>query len=195
MPIALDPNARLNLVLDADLDKPAETRPTFLAHYMTSSERDRVEQNMREAAKDIELPANVALLEEGLGILLTGWRNLVDREGQPIPFAVQTDADGMRRVPTQDILTHDERFDLVIAGVTAARLGEMDKKKLRLLARSASAATSAGTAAQRENVTLPPANPTPSASPAQFVTGLAATTAPVVTASEPTPSSSAPSSS
>lgn len=204
MPIALDPNETVDVVLPGDAEKPAESRPTFIARYLTSREKKVVEKLVREASADIEKSENIAKLDAALALQLVGWRNLLDRQGQPIAFEVVKDSAGSRLI-VDDVLTDEERFDLCLGALTAVGMGELDKKKSRWHARSAGSATTpsaptATTAASASDQGKAGAGtetqaPTATLFPVPSVMDGDQTIAPDAKGIASTPSSSAPSSS
>ena len=89
MPLATNPNAKFELSLTSDADRPEAERPVFIYHYLTGLQQmgladllDRLEQSSSgsEAIKRIFEAAATGLVD---------WKNIRDRDGNPIPFDPQ----------------------------------------------------------------------------------------------------------
>ena len=108
MPLALEPNERIRLVLASDADKPLPRRPTFIFRHLTARE-------WRAAATMQDKFAEAAGGSEALGMVLDfltdkviGWENMIPAgEGaKPIAF----DRDGF-----DELITLGEAMELMIA--------------------------------------------------------------------------------
>lgn len=157
MPIALDPTQTCEITLDSDADKPADQRPAFIARYLTCREQRSLGELIDAPA---EGPAWMETASAILALQLSGWRNVMARDGQPIPFAV---TDG-KLTAALDVFTPMEIWEIIAKARTAIRLSEEDKKKLAWQRRSAGA-SSATTATPSGDATNPSAT-TSSPSPA-----------------------------
>jgi hypothetical protein len=101
MPVSSNPNARAPFWLRCDEETPMKERPVFLVKFMTTAE---VEQYGR-------------VLWEAVTIGVTGWRNVNDADGKPIPF------DAEHVIP---VLTEPELFELACNYPSAVRLAPED---------------------------------------------------------------------
>jgi len=107
----LDPGSGFDLWLDADGETPAESRPVFVARYLTW----RQEMELR-AIRDRLVAADEPMVDvfEGLRLGLIGWRGM----GRPF------DADAI-----EDLLTGDEALELFCKLVAGQRpSGDAAKK-------------------------------------------------------------------
>jgi hypothetical protein len=142
MPLALDPNETTDVVLAVDEDKPAETRPTFFVRYLTSRQWLAVSKLLKEADAAPNDDEAAPLLDQALAAMVVGWRNMIQRDGQPIVYTP-----GARG----GILTVREKRNLVIRARHAINLSEREKKAYRsspLSAPGASAPSAAAPAAE-----------------------------------------------
>ena len=119
-PLALDPEARFEIVLATDQDKPDP--PAFVFRYL--ADRDwravaRVYDHVAELAKD-GLDAMLGGLEDAVRIPLVGWRGMTDpATGKPIPY----DPRELDRV-----LAPNEVNELLRQFIRQSQLGPDEKK-------------------------------------------------------------------
>lgn len=111
MPIALDPNERVRLVLASDAGKPEGERPTFIFRHLTA-------RQWREAAGMQDRFADAESGGEALGIVLdflagklAGWENMIrasdnGEPAKPIPFAAEK---------FDELITLGEAMELLMA--------------------------------------------------------------------------------
>jgi len=87
MPLALDPKERFEVCLESDKDKPPETRPVFVYHYLTGRQWREIARRQDEL-DDISAGADVAdLTYESAQTGLVDWRNMIDpATGESIAF-------------------------------------------------------------------------------------------------------------
>jgi hypothetical protein len=123
MPVALDPNQRIDIWLDSDKDKPAETRPTFVTRFLTVRETLVYEQALKDAGAEKNNQAARDKLIGGLSMVLVSWRNMTDRDGNPIAFNLaEVDA----------LLTVSELWWLAYQSLHRAQLSEDERGKSAL---------------------------------------------------------------
>ena len=99
MPLALEPNKKLPIVLDIDKDKPAEERPTFYFPSVSMRKYDELSQQIdacmeHETAKEI-FDAHCEMLRTHC----VGWKNMGSHE-----YAV---------ADVKDLLTYQEARELL----------------------------------------------------------------------------------
>lgn len=87
MPISLEPNQGFPIVLEADKDKPIESRPTFLAKSQSMRGQRKIASVLDRMTEDKDATAG-QLFDDALDVLasvLVGWKNMGDhvfsREG------------------------------------------------------------------------------------------------------------------
>jgi hypothetical protein len=140
MPISADPDKTAEYVLPTDADKPADTRPTFICRFMTKREYVTHGDIIAKARSSPATPEGDAecyhLLQQAIAIGVVGWRNMVDRDGNPVPFSTDNfDA----------VLSDLEIWELAANFPLAIQTSEVDAKKsaLRLRSTGESSATDA----------------------------------------------------
>ena len=128
MPIALDPDRTIDIVLKLDEGKP--NPPAFVCKFLTGRQVAKVQQ-LRAAVSERGLIDQQAIdqLSEALGVGLVGWRNL------PGEFAVGRLA---------DVLTFAEMFEL--AGKMVTRTDATEEELKNSASPSASATAPSPTA-------------------------------------------------
>lgn len=122
MPIALDPEARVEVVLAPEAG-PAEgaTAPgaAVVCRFLTARQLLRVEQRLAEAhvaSRADKTESAVTLLLEALAEGVVGWKHMPGDQGD---FAVAKLA---------EVLTVTEMFRLAYQMMSAVTLGEIDRK-------------------------------------------------------------------
>jgi hypothetical protein len=134
--IALDPSETVEVSLKRWQQRPPESRPVFIFHYLTASELRKVQRLRAEAEKDGTTDEDKDKnIEEGIRIGLVGWRNVIDRSGKPVPF----DASKL-----SEILSFREMVELIFNYPSAIALSESDLGKSESPSDSATAPKSAG---------------------------------------------------
>lgn len=84
MPIALEPNQSFDVVLPSDKDKPAESRPTFIAR--TQSMRGQrqtlkaIDDSVDTKNEDLTHELMFKIVLDELERVLVGWRNMGERD-------------------------------------------------------------------------------------------------------------------
>lgn len=134
MPIAVDPQQTADFALAIDAGLPDAERPTFTTRFLTCREVLKVDRLIDEAAKLLrDAEAENALLNRILAISATGWRNITDRDKNPVAFKVETvevNSVTERTINVlDDVLTPTEKWELVTGLLRAVRLQEDDRKK------------------------------------------------------------------
>lgn len=85
MPLALDVTATFEIVLESDAGKSPETRPVFVCRYLSGRELRQV----AEALDSLDAAASGAeaidKVFEQLERFVTGWENMIGRDGAEIP--------------------------------------------------------------------------------------------------------------
>jgi hypothetical protein len=134
MPLASDPNARRNYVLKADRKSLAAARaldpaapdnaPRFIYRYLTRRQKQAYLDLDRQDDAEIQgrdPEQTIALLYTRLGEILTGWRGLVDRQGQPVLY------DGSKLPELlDDLLTEKELWELYYVGANEMEEADLD---------------------------------------------------------------------
>ena len=121
MPLALDPEQTLKIILDSDKDKEASVQPLFVYRYLTGRQWREVgrTRDTLESAKNADEVADKVYLIASTG--LVGWENMVDpTNGKPIEF----DTDRL-----EDIIGLHEAQELIVKILQQSPTME-DKKKL-----------------------------------------------------------------
>lgn len=153
MPLGLDPQATFELSLDTDKEKPQATRPAFVFRFLTSRQFLKVQQLRAAAREEKDNAACLAKMDEALLIGLAGWKNMGD-------VAFSADA-------INDVLTIDERWELLESYLAEQRTSEVSKKASRLLSSGGGvgSVTDATAASAPSNTPSPnPSSSDPSAS-------------------------------
>lgn len=137
--IALDPNNTVEFFLQLDADKPPESRPTFIAKYLTAREWSRVDELTRRAQKSESTEEGINLLVEALSVGLVGLWNVKNLQGLTVTLNHGASV-------LADLLTIEEMWECVLGMLRSVRLSEESRKKS--IAPSASASgPAAGVAA------------------------------------------------
>lgn len=141
MPISLDPDARVDVVLPTDQAKPPESRPTFVGRFASIKERRAIIQASADVLELKKSDEQIAMLAGALDRIFVGWKHVSDPvTGAPIDFATE---DRWLSV----CLDAQEMLDLLDAWLAATRLKKEERLGFGLPAPSAGA-TSAGDAPQ-----------------------------------------------
>lgn len=101
MPLAIDPTATIEIVLDVDKDKP--NPPTFIYRHLTYRQWAQMSSDQDQIGKE-EPSVSVAKQIHWLQVGLVGWRNVLDASGQPIAFDPQQIADMLTLAEAQEVL-------------------------------------------------------------------------------------------
>lgn len=117
MPIALSTKNTFPIWLAGDGAEPMETRPVFICRHITVAERCMIPERVNAIAQIADYAQAHAALGVMLREFITGWKNMIGRDGQAIPFDGNFIA----------ILTGTESFEL--AGLIANRSGPDETEK------------------------------------------------------------------
>lgn len=128
--IALDPNKTTWIQLPKHSGQ--EDAPAFEVKFATAREMDRFLDLLGLAQKSNDAREQQGLLSEALNSVIVGWRNVVGRDGRPIPFS----ADGL-----DGVASYKEKWSLACEYPAAVSVGEDDAKKSDLPSASAGAAS------------------------------------------------------
>ncbi len=130
MPVALDPEATLEIVLESDRGKDPE--PTFVFRYLAAREWQQIAavgDRMDQVADD-DLDGMMDTLIDTIAIPLCAWHHLREPTGDEVPY----DPDRIGYV-----LSPQEIQELIFAYMAESQLGVADKKKSASPAPSAQA--------------------------------------------------------
>lgn len=101
---ALEPGERFPIVLDWDMDKPEEQRPTIYTLALSMRRQRRLGKLLDDAPKSTTSDQLFDTLEEGLAEVITGWRNFRSPDtGEEI---------GYSREALQDVFTTAEAYEV-----------------------------------------------------------------------------------
>lgn len=120
MPRATEPGLRYEIWLDFDENKPEETRPAFICKALSMRDQANIVSVQSEVHKTTSTDEMNQKVLEGLGLCITGWKNMVDQNGQPMEFSVESLA---------SVLNFAEAYELMRKAVRACQVSEEDKKK------------------------------------------------------------------
>lgn len=118
IPIALDPNATYEFWLPEWNDILAEYRPTLVARHMTARQAVDAGRELSAAEHDSG-EAVLARFCSFISKSLVAWRNVLDANGEPIPFGAK---------PIDEVFTYGQILRMVEAMSAAARLSEDQRK-------------------------------------------------------------------
>ena len=108
MPLALEPGASFNVVLESDKHKPAKERPYFKFRYLDGREWNKIAAMVD--LKDRLDQSNVDgdfITEETYDTVrkaLVGWGNMVGRDGKNIPYALKKLEDVVGMIEAQELI-------------------------------------------------------------------------------------------
>jgi hypothetical protein len=120
MPRACEPGLKFDLWLEFDADKPEAVRPVFVCRTLSMSEKMKIGRVLDLLGESKDSDDLYNRLVDGLAGCFSGWRNMTDRDGNPVEFG----PDGLRQV-----LTLYEGIELIRKALNAQVLSADDKKK------------------------------------------------------------------
>jgi hypothetical protein len=120
MPRACEPGLTFDLYLDFDETKAEESRPTFICLSLSMSEKQKAGSALDSLADSKDSEELYDKVVGALIVCLKGWRNVTDRDGNPIEFS----ADGLKSA-----LNLNEGIELIRKVLTAQFVSKEDKKK------------------------------------------------------------------
>jgi hypothetical protein len=116
---ALEPGERFPIVLDWDIDKPEDQRPTIYTVALSMRRQERL-GDLLDGLKNCQSSRELfAQLQQGLAEVITGWRNFRDpATGGEIPYT---------REALRDVFTTSEAYEVfrkVLAGGSTSKADE-----------------------------------------------------------------------
>jgi len=116
---ALEPGERFPIVLDWDMDKPEEKRPTIYTVALSMRRQERL-GDLLDGLKNCQSSRELfAQLQQGLTEVITGWKNFLDpATGSEIPYSPEA---------ILDVFTTAEAYELyrkVLAGGSTSKADE-----------------------------------------------------------------------
>ena len=116
---ALEPGERFPIVLDWDIDKPEDQRPTIYTVALSMRRQERL-GDLLDGLKNCQSSRELfAQLQQGLTEVITGWRNFRDpATGGEIPYT---------REALRDVFTTSEAYEVfrkVLAGGSTSKADE-----------------------------------------------------------------------
>jgi hypothetical protein len=121
MPLATNPNARFDLVLDSDQATEAGKRPTFEFHYISGLEVEELAGTLSSLNTAATGDEAMTRIYSAIEKHLVGWRNMTDRAGKAIKFG---------RGALKKVVGMDEIFELAFKLMNRQAVSAADKKKL-----------------------------------------------------------------
>ena len=116
---ALEPGERFPIVLDWDMDKPEDQRPTIFTVALSMRRQERLGDLLDNAPKGNSKDFFVAL-EEGLSEVITGWRNFRNPQtGEEIPYS---------REALMDVFTTAEAYEVFRKVLGGGYVSKADEK-------------------------------------------------------------------
>lgn len=113
MPRSLDPESKLILVLDCDVDKPEETQPRIFAKSPTLGTQRRLVKLLSQLGTG-DISEKVDAIVDAVMLCLTGWENI------PLEFS---------REAVEDVLNLDEVVEVLSFLASQSTATAEDKKK------------------------------------------------------------------
>jgi hypothetical protein len=120
MPIVCDTDNQYEYVLHSDRAKPKEEQPVFYFRYLSCREwREAIRLHDKYRACEV-LDEEIELALQLIGTGLIGWKNIKDKKGIAVPYAIEN---------VLDIVSILEKAELIQA-VLNQSIDNEDKKKL-----------------------------------------------------------------
>lgn len=123
MPLATNPKARFEIVLQSDQSIEASNQPAFVFHYLSGLELEEVLDLLRNLDRAKKGEQALDKVYEIVEKHLIDWRNITNREGSPIDF---------NRGALKTVVGLDEIFELAFSMINKQSLTVEDKKKSTL---------------------------------------------------------------
>jgi hypothetical protein len=122
MPLATNPKALFEIVLESDNELPEGERPVFIYHYLTGLEQIELTNLLEKKEKDPKRKSKDVIEEsfKAATMGLVGWRNVFDRSGESIAFASEQ---------LYEIMGFREATELAWKVLNEQILSPADKKK------------------------------------------------------------------
>lgn len=153
MPVSFPRGVRKPVTLNLHGDVPEAERPLFHVEFLTCRAQIEVERAIARAVATpvAEAAAEQAALLDAIKGFLRGWERFNDKDGNPIPFSVES---------LPDLLEREELWDLIRAWRQAATVRVEDRKKSSSPSGSATASSAPPAAAlPAETTAAAPASP------------------------------------
>lgn len=117
---ALEPGGTFSIVLDWDMDKPEEQRPTIYTVALSMRRQERLGELLDAAPSTNSTKEFYNALEQGLSEVITGWRNFRDgMTGAEIPFS---------REALKDVFTTAEAYEVFRKVLSGGNVSKADEK-------------------------------------------------------------------
>lgn len=117
---ALEPGEKFPIVLDWDMDKPVEQRPTLYTLALSMRRQNRLGQLLDDAPKSGSSREFFEALEQGLSEVITGWKNFRDpATGSEIPYS---------REAIQDVFTTAEAYEVFRKVLSGGNVSKEEEK-------------------------------------------------------------------
>lgn len=117
---ALEPGGRFPVVLDWDLDKPVDKRPTIYTVALSMRKQEWLGELLDNLPQETTREFFNAI-ENGLAEVIVDWANFNDpKTGEPIPY---------RREAIRDVFTHGEAWELFRKVLASGSQTKADEKK------------------------------------------------------------------
>ena len=78
MPLALEPNETIEIILESDMEKPPESRPVFIYQVLSGAEFRSLGKVMDGLSDSKDTDEVVTKVYDGVRLGLIGWKNMFD---------------------------------------------------------------------------------------------------------------------
>jgi len=113
MPLATNPKARFEVVLNSDAGLPKDDQPVFIFRYLSVDEWEKLAKLNDEfdeaGKKDTNTVVMINLAFKAIKMALVGWRNMKVPKGKEIPFDLKK---------LKSMVTVGEATELMMAAVS-----------------------------------------------------------------------------
>ena len=117
---ALEPGGTFSIVLDWDMDKPEQQRPTIYTVALSMRRQERLGELLDAAPKAGNSKEFFDALETGLSEVITGWKNFRDpATGSEIPYS---------REALRDVFTTAEAYEVFRKVLSGGNVSKADEK-------------------------------------------------------------------
>jgi len=122
MPLATNPKATFEIVLETDSHLPKEAQPVFVFRFLSTEEWEEIAKLNDQFDNTKDSPKMIKLAFQVIGKSLVNWRNMKPPKGKEIPFDLGK---------LKSMVTIGEATELMMAAVSQ-RPSFGDKKKFAL---------------------------------------------------------------